>query len=733
MPAARTRPLRHDLLLLVGIGLLPLVLFGAWGVVSTLQRQSRDLERSTLELSRALASAVDSELAATVESLQAMAHARSLAGGDLAMFHATAEQEVAARPGWAAVILTDADGRPLLKTGEPYGAPLSPVVDPDSLREAIRSGAPTVGSLLPGPRGTYALPVRVPVVVDGRLAYVLTAAVKPDPFVDILRKQRAPDGWVISVFDRGDHRIARSRDQAGQVGKPPMPSLRALFEQRGESGSGISRTIESDEVTTGFTRLPGYGWKVAVGASTTTIRSLMLHTLGLYLLGALLSLAACGFLAMRITRRVGADIGHVRDQAVRVGAGEAIEHGTSRIAEIDEMATALHAASRRIEQAAASAREALHRADAASRTKDEFLAMLGHELRNPLAPMLTALHLLDAKAGAGTQREREIMRRQIKHMRRLVDDLLDISRIARGTLQILHEPVELRGVIERAVETVQPTLGAQQREVRLRLPAQPVWVDGDETRLVQAVTNLLTNGVRFGGTAPLALELEASGDQARISVSDQGVGMDAATLAHLFEPFWQAPQPLARTSGGLGLGLAIVKTVIELHGGEVQARSGGPGAGSSFEVVLPTVAGPAPAVVDGAVERPAVAGRVLVVDDNVDSATSVAAMLAAAGHEVRVAFSAVEALAAVLGFAPQVAILDIGLPDMDGYQLAVRLRDDRRWAARLIALTGYGQAADKEKARAAGFDLHFTKPADPAALLRAVDESVLAVASAHMA
>jgi len=179
--------------------------------------------------------------------------------------------------------------------------------------------------------------------------------------------------------------------------------------------------------------------------------------------------------------------------------------------------------------------------------------------------------------------------------------------------------------------------------------------------------------------------------------------------------------------------LAIVKTVIELHGGEVQARSGGPGAGSSFEVVLPTVAGPAPAAVDGAVERPAVAGRVLVVDDNIDSATSVAAMLAAAGHEVRVAFSAVEALAAVLGFAPQVAILDIGLPDMDGYQLAVRLRDDRRWAARLIALTGYGQAADKEKARAAGFDLHFTKPADPAALLRAVDESVLAVASAHMA
>ena len=733
MPAARTRPLRHDLLLLVGIGLLPLALFGGWGVVSTLQRQARDLERSTLELSRALASAVDSELAATVESLQAMAHARSLAAGDLRAFHDTAEQEVAARPGWAAVILTDGAGVPLLRTGEPYGTVAARVVDPESLREAIRTRAPTVGNLLPGPRGTYALPVRVPIVVDGRLAYVLTAAIKPDPFGEILRNQRAPDDWIISIFDRGDHRIARSKDQAGQLGKAPMPSLRALFEQRGESGSGISRTIESDEVYTGFTRLPVYGWKVAVGASTTATRSAMLHTLGFYLLGALLSLAACGVLAMRITRRVASGIAHVRDQAVRVGAGEAIEHSTSAIAEIDEMATALHAASQRIEQAAASTREALHRADAASRTKDEFLAMLGHELRNPLAPMLTALHLLDAKAGSGTQREREIMRRQIKHMRRLVDDLLDISRIARGTLQILHEPVELRGVLERAVETVQPALGAQQRDVLLRLPPGAVWVEGDETRLVQAITNLLTNGVRFGGTAPLSLELEASGERARISVSDQGVGMDATTLAHLFEPFWQAPQPLARTSGGLGLGLAIVRTVIELHGGEVHARSGGLGAGSSFEIVLPTVADPAPATADGAAERPAVAGRVLVVDDNVDSATSVAAMLAAAGHEVRVAFSAVEALAAALGFAPQVAILDIGLPDLDGYQLAMRLRDDRRWAARLIALTGYGQAADKEKARAAGFDLHFTKPADPAALLQAVDESVLAAASANLA
>ncbi len=590
-------------MLLVGIGLLPLALFGGYGIGSTLHRQGEELGRSTLELSRALGSAVDSELDATVESLQAMGHARSLAQGDVKAFYDTVGDEVAARPGWAAVILTDGAGNLLFTTSAPYGAKDARIVDLPSLQRAIATREPAVGSLLAGPRGTYALPVRVPVIIGGRLAYVLTAAVKPDRFVEIVSNQNVPAGWVISVFDRGGRRVARSSGQAQLVGKTPGPSLAALLAQPGDSGAGISRTVENDEVYTGFTRVKAYGWTVAVGASTSGTTAIFLRTLGLYVLGAALSLLACGLFAMRMTRRVAGDIGHLRDQAVRVGAGEAIALKPSPIAEIDEMGTALHAASKRLEAASSAAREALERADTASRTKDEFLAMLGHELRNPLAPILTALQLMDAKADATTLRERQIMRRQINHMRRLVDDLLDVSRIARGTLQILHEPVELRGVVERAVETVQPALGAQQRDISMQLPADPVWVDGDETRLVQAITNLLTNGVRFGGSAPLTLAVEREAASVRVRVGDGGVGMDAGTLEHIFEPFYQAPQSLARTSGGLGLGLAIVKTVVELHGGTVQARSGGPGQGSVFEIVLPTVAGPAAPGADNAPER----------------------------------------------------------------------------------------------------------------------------------
>jgi signal transduction histidine kinase/ActR/RegA family two-component response regulator len=732
MIARRIRPLRQELLLLVGLGLLPLALFGVYGIAATIRGQGEQTMRSTVELSRALASGVDSELDATVDSLGAMAQSPALQAGDTRAFYDRAREEVAARPGWAAVLLADAQGRLLFTTSRPYGSADDRVVDPASLQRAIATGAPTVGTLLPGRRGIYAFAVRVPVRIGGRLAFVLTAAVKPDRFAELLANQKAPDGWIIAIFDGAGRRVARSRDQGRTLGQQATPSLARLLAQGGESGSGVSRTIEGDAVYTGFTRVPAYGWTVAVGASTALTDAALRRSLAVLVAAIAASALVCAALALRVTHRLAGDIGELRDKAVRVGAGEVVEAGASEIAEIDEMGAALHAASLRLQWAAASTGEALARADDASRAKDEFLAVLGHELRNPLAPMLTALHLMDMKAEPATERERRIMRRQIAHMRRLVDDLLDVSRVARGTLQILREPVELSHVVERAVETVQPSLAAQGRDVSVRLPPGPTWVSGDETRLVQALTNLLTNGVRFGGAASLALDVER-GPQAvlggapgvRLAVRDSGIGMDAATLARVFEPFYQAPQPLARTAGGLGLGLAIVRTVIELHGGQVAARSDGPGRGSTFEIVLPLADAPLPEGEAPAPAHAAATGRVLVVDDNVDSATTLAETLAAAGHEVRTAHSAAEAQAVAAAFVPDVAILDIGLPDLDGYALARRLREapgpGAPWRGRLVALTGYGQAADRERALAAGFDLHVTKPADLVALLEAVD------------
>jgi signal transduction histidine kinase/ActR/RegA family two-component response regulator len=732
--ARHTHPMRHELMLLVGLGLLPLALFAAWGIASTLHRQRDELTHSTLELSRALATAVGTELDATVAVLEALAHTRALERGDLPAFYEQAREQAAARPGWATIVLTDDQGRALFKTNLPYGAPDVPVVDPDSLRRAMETGAVTVGSLRPGRQGVYAVAVRVPIVRQGRLAYVLTAAVKPDRFLAIVDNQGVPADWVISVFDGTGHRVARSRDQPGTIGQAPAPSLAALIAQRPESGVGVTRAIEGDEIFTGYTRQARYGWTVAVGAPTSNSTSAWLRSFGLYAFGMAMSVLAFFALAVRITRRVEIDISDIRDQAVRLGAGEPIETIHSSIAEIDDMAVALHAAAQRIAAAASATREALAHADAASRTKDDFLAMLGHELRNPLAPMQTALHLLDARPGAGGERERTILRRQIAHMRRLVDDLLDISRIAHGMLHLRRAPVELRHVVERAVEAAHAGLAPAQHEIAVALPDHAVWVDGDETRLDQAVTNLLSNGLRFGGTKPLAVAVEAEDAIARIRVCDRGAGLRPDELAHVFEAFYQAPQSLARTSGGLGLGLAIVKTVAELHGGRASATSGGPGQGSCFVITLPTCAAPAAAQDLPAAPHAAVAGRVLVVDDNPDSAATIAHLLeAASGHEVRVAASAGAALEMLETFSPQVAILDIGLPDVDGYTLAERLRRRGDWQGKLIALTGYGQEADKARARASGFDLHFTKPADPGELVRAVDECVLAAASSNAA
>jgi CheY-like chemotaxis protein len=303
------------------------------------------------------------------------------------------------------------------------------------------------------------------------------------------------------------------------------------------------------------------------------------------------------------------------------------------------------------------------------------------------------------------------MRRQVNHLRRLVDDLLDVSRITSGKLQIDARPVNLADIVRHAVAA----LPVQQ--VELSVP-EAVWVLGDDSRLTQVLNNLLSNAARFGSSAT-QVTLSADGLYARLLVSDNGIGMSQDLLARVFEPFLQAPQSLARRTGGLGLGLAIVRKIVELHGGHVVASSAGAGAGSRFEVMLPLGAPPEPE--PSAVDESSISGlRVLLVDDNVDAAAAGAALLEFLGHEIRIAHTAAAALEMVKQQMPQVAILDIGLPDMDGYALATEIR---RLAAgaplRLVALTGYGQKEDIERAYIAQFDLHLTKPATVADLERA--------------
>jgi CheY-like chemotaxis protein len=363
----------------------------------------------------------------------------------------------------------------------------------------------------------------------------------------------------------------------------------------------------------------------------------------------------------------------------------------------------------------------------ANRRKDEFLALLSHELRNPLAPILTAAQLMQQRGDVATPREREVILRQGQHLLRLVDDLLDVSRVARGKITLAKQRLELGRVVGKAVEATAALLEQQQHRLRLSVPEDGVWVDGDEVRLTQIVSNLLTNAARYtppGGRVEVSAARE--GGDVVLRVNDNGRGIDSDLLPKMFDMFVQGPRGPDRAEGGLGLGLSLVRTLTELHGGTVAATSDGPGLGSEFTVRLPGAMRPRAESrpEERSVVLPARSPqRILLVDDNRDGAEMIAEVLAAAGHDVRVANDPAQALREAETFSPQVAILDIGLPVMDGIALGGELRERLgRCAPTLVALSGYGQAQDVRRSQDAGFALHLVKPIDTDRLLHVLDE-----------
>lgn len=371
------------------------------------------------------------------------------------------------------------------------------------------------------------------------------------------------------------------------------------------------------------------------------------------------------------------------------------------------------------------AEEALRLAD---RQKDDFLALLSHELRNPLAPIRTAVQLLQMRGAADDDARRlhGVIERQVQHLVRLVDDLLDVSRILRDKVALRPAPVNIADVVALAVETVRPLVDAQRQELTVALPTEPLHVHGDQVRLAQALGNLLNNASKYtprGGA--IILSVRALDDTVTLAVSDSGSGIPAEVLPTIFEPFVQADRSLQRAQGGLGIGLTLVKKIVELHGGTVDARSGGSGEGSEFTVRLPQlrVAEPPPAA---AAPAPAAADdlprlRVLVVDDNIDAADSLSMLLTSMGHDVAISRDGIDAVRRAWQWRPDVVLLDIGLPGMSGYEVAQAL-SEREPRPRIIAVTGYGQDADRERAREAGFDAHLVKPADVAHLKAALPQ-----------
>ncbi|MGZ5600668.1 MAG: transporter substrate-binding domain-containing protein [Methylobacter sp.] len=368
------------------------------------------------------------------------------------------------------------------------------------------------------------------------------------------------------------------------------------------------------------------------------------------------------------------------------------------------------------------AEERLHEAD---RRKDEFLAMLAHELRNPLAPISNAVHLMKLSNPSPTQLAwcRDVIGRQVEHMVRLVDDLLDVSRISRGKIELKKQPVEVSTIVQRAVETSQPLIDAHRHQISIHLPPEPIIIEGDLVRLSQVVSNLLNNAAKYtdaGGC--INLTVEPSGNELFIKVRDNGRGIDPSALPGLFQLFHQVDYSIDRAEGGLGIGLALVKNLVAMHGGEVSAQSEGRGKGSEFVIRLPLPQSPAVPVPSQTGSKPAENSlRILVVDDNKDAAESLSWLLSSQGHTVSLAYDGHTALEIALAEKPQVVLLDIGLPGMDGYEVARVLRQSPALGTtHLIALSGYGRQEDRELANAAGFNDYLTKPVNFDDLQRAL-------------
>ncbi|MEO8463724.1 MAG: ATP-binding protein [Gammaproteobacteria bacterium] len=458
------------------------------------------------------------------------------------------------------------------------------------------------------------------------------------------------------------------------------------------------------------------------------IRDYVLLLGGVMLGGMLVAGFVAVWLAGSVTRPVTAitEVAHAvikrRDFTLRAArttedeVGVLVEAFNTMLGEVDERASALEASNNALQLETTERREAEAALRVADQRKDEFLATLAHELRNPLAPMVNAISLLQAtNTDTSIAREAQgIIGRQLKQMVRLVDDLLDISRITSGKLTVRGQTVELAPIVKDAADTARPLYDARKQTLEIELPSQPIYVRADAVRLAQVFANLLNNAAKFSEHgARVTLSARVVGPALRVEVRDGGIGISAHVLPRIFEMFAQGDGSLERHQSGLGIGLALAKRLVELQEGTLTASSAGTGEGSVFTVTLPLVA----ALASERVEEPPSPQqlrprhRILLVDDNVDFATTLAMLLERLGHEVRVAHDAQQALASTDAVVPEFAFLDLGLPGMNGFELARELRAKPNTARTvLIALSGWGQARDRERSREAGFALHLVKP-----------------------
>ena len=742
MTVSRNVPLRRRLLLLAGVGIVPLAIMAGIGLYALAHQQRVQAERVGIELARAVATAVDAELRSAISVLEALATSLALDNADMSGFRERALRILDTQPHWAALSLADPSGTRLFDTRYRAGEPLPPIGERLSFDQAVRTRAPVLGNLAKSPAGVLLFPVRVPVLRNRELRYVLTAAVKPEQIRSVVARQGLPGDWVISIFDAKGLRVARSRAHEENLGGQAAPTLRDLMGTGSREGFGVTYTLEGDRTYTPYRRMEPSGWSAALGIPATLVEAAQYRSLAVYGGGIVLSIALAGLAALGVARSINRPIAALRAAAQALGGRQPMAPPDTPIQEIRDVAMALVAAADERtrnelyrEELLLKEREARSIAEAADRAKDQFLGILSHELRTPLnavygwARMLRTGHLREPE---DTARALEAIERNANAQVQLVDELLDVSRIVMGKMRLDVRGVDLTKVVEAALDAVRPAADAKSIRIQSVLDPRAGPIIGDPDRLQQVVWNLLINAVKFtpkGGRVQITLQRVNS--HVEILVSDTGEGIAPDVLPVVFERFRQADSSTTRVHAGLGLGLALAKHLTELHGGSITAQSDGPGTGATFVVRLPFRIADVPdertprfhptaPSIDSIPTSPRLDGiRILLVDDDPDARALGTAILARAEGTIRTCSSASEALEILRIWRPDVLVSDIEMPEQDGYALIRELRArDPEHGGKIpaVALTAHGRMQDRMLAISAGYNMHVPKPVDPAEL-----------------
>lgn len=718
---------RSYLLLMALATLIPVIIFSTVAIGQLLEAERSAALRSMRETVNAITLAIDAELSSAEAALAVLAQSDAIKSGNPGLAYQQAEAVGRGPDEWT--VLTALDGQQLINTYLPHGATL-PVLSSRSMariEKVAREGVPQVSDLVIGTASMeHAIAVDYPVKVDGRVRYILTKAFRADHFAEALLERNLPKSWVIGIFDRSGISLVRSPSPERFVGRPVRAELYAASRA---NTTGVLRheTRDGVDVFDSYTHSRKAGWTIAVGVPVAEIELAARRAVWLSVLGLGAAVLCAATVAVFFARRLVGSIGGVVDAADTLAKGEAPPPLKTSVGEVDQLHLALNNAGTLIQRGQRERTELLLREQQARRlaedqnkAKDEFLAMLGHELRNPLSAITAAIDVMEAPGMrlATVERAQSILRQQTEHLGTILDDLLDLSRIMSGKISLNIAPIDLGRTVQMCIDTLRTT--GKMTAHRLVLDLHPVQIAADPTRIEQVANNLLINAVKYtpeDGVIDVSVRRE--GESAVLTVKDTGIGISADLLPHIFDVFVQGTTAIDRAQGGLGIGLSLVHQLVAMHGGSVTASSKGAGQGSSFTVRLPvSVAAVTSATMSPNASPAGMSRRILLVEDNEQARSMVASMLGMHGHIVYESGNGLDGLKIAVDERPDIAIVDIGLPGMDGYQFARKVRDTPGIARMpLIALTGYGQEADRQRALQAGFNLHMVKPVNIPKLL----------------